>query len=204
MTGHGRQHVPKWLVAIAGGMILFASGLATLYLNPYWRSELSQPGVIDHRVHLWNGIGHFLSALGLLCIIVAVACTFMLVLAHQFTGEWLYWVVMPFAICCVTAWLVMHGAVDYTASFHWDSSGGVTAFKVVLPPQEWPNPLWEEIVRWQIEPELSGYLRGGGGSNLERTDGEVAVTVLKTIPIAIPTALGSDGEVLHNVERRKP
>ena len=202
MAPNGRQRVPKWLAAIGGGIILFAFGLAILHLNLYWRPELGLPGVIDHRVHLWNAIGHFVSALGLLLIFATAASTATLALSRRFATKWLYWTAVVFVICCVTAWLATNGVLHYNASFHWDSSAGVTAFKVVLPPQEWPNPLWQEIVRWQIEPELNGCL--SGGSTLEHADGEVAVTVLKIIPIATPTALGSDGEVLHNVERRKP
>jgi hypothetical protein len=202
MTRNGRQRILKWLAAIGGGIMLFAFGLAILHFNPYWRSEPDLPGVIDHRVYPWNGTGHFVSALGLLSIFATAAYTVTLALSRQFITKWLYWSAVALVICCVTAWLAMNGVLHYNASFHWDSSAGVTAFKVVLPPEEWPNPLWQQIVRWQIEPELNGYL--GGGRTLERTDGEVEVTVLKIIPIATPTALGSDGEVLHNVERRKP
>ena len=202
MAQNGRQRVPKLLAAAGGGIILFVFGLAILHLNPYWRPERDLPGFIDHRVHLWNLIGHFVSALGLLCVFATAVYTVMLVLSRQFTTKWPYWAAAAFVICCVTAWLATNGVLHYNASFHWDSGAGVTAFRVVLPPQEWPNPLWQEIVRWQIEPELNGYL--SGGRTLERTDGEVAVTVLKIIPIATPAALGSDGEVLHNVERRKP
>ena len=57
------------------------------------------------------------------------------------------------------------------------------------------------LVRWQIEPDLNGYLRGG--QNLQRTDGDSEVTVLKLVPIAVPTALGSDGETLRNTQFKR-
>jgi len=202
MTHDGRQRVPKWLAAIAGGIVLFVSGVAILHLNPFWRSEPDLPGVIDHHVHLWNALGHFVSALGILCIFATAAYTVTLALSRQFTTKWLYWGAVALVVFSVTAWFATNGVRHYNASFHWDSRAGVTAFKVVVPPQEWPNPVWQKIVRWQIEPELNGYL--SGGHMLERTDGEVDVMVLKVIPIAVPTALGSDGDVLHNMERRKP
>lgn len=203
MTGQRRQRVPKWLAAIAGGIILFGFGLAILHLNPYWRAEPNLPGVVDHHVYLWNGVGHFVSAAGLLCLSATVAYRLVLALSRRFTITWLYWTTVAFVLCCVAAWLATNGvSANYNASFHWDSREGVTAFKVVLPPQKQPNPIWQEIVRWQIEAELNGYFRGG--RTLERTDGEVLVTVVRIIPIAIPTALGSDGEVLHNTERKHP
>ncbi len=73
MAHDGRQPVPKWLAAIAGGIVLFISGVVILHLNPYWRSESDLPGVIDHHVHLWNALGHFVSGLGLLCIFATAA-----------------------------------------------------------------------------------------------------------------------------------
>lgn len=202
MTRDGRQRVPKWLVVIAGGIVLFISGVGILHLNPFWRSEPEMSGVIDHHVYLWNALGHLVSALGLLCVVATAAYKVTLLLSHQFTTKWLYWAAIAFICVGLTAWLVVNGVGHYNATFHWESSKGVTWFRVVLPPHEWPNPVWEQIVRWQIEPELDGYLTGGG--NLNRTDGEVEVTVMRIVPIAIPTALGSDGEVLRNMERINP
>ncbi len=58
--------------------------------------------------------------------------------------------------------------------------------------------LWQTIVRWQLEPELDGYL--GSGQNPQSTDCDSSVTALKVVPIAVPTALGSDGETLRKTQ----
>lgn len=109
-------------------------------------------------------------------------------------------------VCVLALWLSLTGiSARYIARFHWESKGGVTEFTVAVEQnaisgtrQEAANLLWQTIVRWQIEPDLDGYL--GTGQKLLRTDGDTTVTVVKVVPIAVPAALGSDGETLRSTE----
>ncbi|MFZ1917715.1 MAG: hypothetical protein WAU58_09095 [Terriglobales bacterium] len=195
--------IRAWMFVAATGALLFAAGLTILHLNPYWRIEPNS-AVIDHRAGQWMAVGHMVAALGLLCLVGSPAIAVVLLLARRFKRKWLYWsaaVALP--TCMVVLWLAGSGtSADYNAVFHWDSAAGVTAFRVTMSPPAFDNPLWQRIMRWQVEPDLDGYLSGAGW--LQRTDGDVVVTVVRFVPIAFPTALGSDGEVLHNTQTKRP
>lgn len=197
-------YIPTWLFVIATGALLFAAGLTILHLNPYWRIEPNSGGLIDRRVGPWMGIGHVVAALGLLCAVGSPAIAMILLLARRFKRKSLYWTAAAaLPTCIVVLWLAAPGAsAQYNAVFHWDSAAGVTVFRITMPPPVLDNALWQRIVRWQVEPDLDGYLSGVGW--LERTDGDVTVTVVRFVPIAIPTALGSDGEVLRNTQTKRP
>lgn len=198
-TKHRR--LPKGLVAIVFGVFVYAAGVLILYLNPYWHFASNTDFVIDRRAYWWSGIGHLVSGAGLLCIVAGALVALCVVLGHGITSRWLYCSVLGLSVSILAGWLVMSGlSEEYDASFHWESGIGVTAFTVIRPHNR-ANPLWQRIVRSQIEPDLNGYLRIGG--TLERTDGDVSVTVTRIVPIATPTALGSDGEALRNVKRKR-
>ncbi len=205
-TNGDHKRVPKWLIAAIVGVLLFATGLLILHLNPYWQQDPDlRSGFFDRRVYRWNAAGHLVSALGLLCVFVSVAVAALLRLSRQFRTKWRYWAAVTLSVCGVGAWLALTGAwVEYNASYHWDSGRRITAFEI----QEFRrNPLWQRIVRCQIESELNGYLRAGStfesGRALESTDGDVSVLVLKIGPIAVPYGLGSGGDTLHNTKWRR-
>lgn len=195
MIALGKQHASRWLVQLVLGAVLFALGLTILRWNPYWRLEPNTSGFIDHHVYRWNGIGHLVAALGLSWIIASAVY----VLLRQLFRPRL---AVALILIASTEWLTLTGVSEqYVASFHWDERAGITNFRVTSHGQGRLNPLWWEIIRWQIEPELDGYMRGG--NTLERADGEVDVTVVNIVPIATTAILG-DGYALRNVERRRP
>jgi hypothetical protein len=207
----GSQTIPRMgrLFFVAGaGLILFAIGVILLHLNPYWRNDPDLPMVIDKRVHLWSGVGHLVCAVGIVGGLGGAAFILLSAVAPRHRARWSYWAFVVLCGSAFSAWLAVCGTyVQYNATFHWDSVHGITSFGVDMEEgrhfwESWrdtsPNPLWQAMVRWQVEPDLDGYLRIG--KRLRRTDGDISINVVRIIPIAVPTALGSDGEILHNVE----
>lgn len=193
----------KPLFAFIGGVVLFGIGLAVLHLNPYWRVEPGSGGYLDHHVYLWNGVGHLINAVGILLVFATAATTFITRASSYFTTKWLYWGGVVVVVGIAALWLVLTGiSARYIARFHWESGIGITHLVVVSEDNVATGmSLWQTIVRWQIEPELDGYL--GSGQNLQSTDCDSSVTVLKVVPIAVPTALGSDGETLRKTQFKR-
>jgi len=195
--------IPKPLFAFIGGVVLFGAGLAVLHLNPYWRVEPGSGGYLDHHVYLWNGVGHLINAVGILLVFATAAITLITRASIYFTTKWLYWGGVVVIVGLVALWLLFTGiSARYIARFHWESGVGITHLVVVNKDKVTSGmSLWQAIVRWQIEPELDGYL--GSGQNLQSTDCDSSVTVLKVVPIAVPTALGSGGETLRKTQFRR-
>jgi hypothetical protein len=175
----------RFFIALIVSAICFALGLTILHLNPYWRSEPEEPGTLHHKVYAWNAFGHLLCALGMSSLLTEIASW----LSRAFKAKWLYWSGIA---CCMTLWIAKGGfAEDYQAQFAWDKSTGLIEFRVQPQHGQTENALWQTIVRLQVQHELNGYL---GASDLWRAEGKTSVTVLRIVPIAVPTALGSGGE----------
>jgi ankyrin repeat protein len=114
----------------------------------------------------------------------------------------LYGGVLSGCIVCLLLWVLL-GELrllplpltrQFEAYFEWDSGGGFTTFKLEGPGNQiMGSGVWQNAVIAQIKPRLDAYLRQPGW---KRINGHVRITVTKFVPVAYPTALGSDGEVL--------
>lgn len=173
-------------IAVLSGVACFASGLLILRFNPYWKLEPGDTGALHHRVYAWNGVGHLLCAIGL----ISLAAIVLFCLSRAFRTKWPYWVSVGCGMVLFTATLGSF-ADEYQAKFVWDREAGLTKFRVQDRDGGSQNDLWQSFVRWQVQDELNGYLKT---SDLLQADGSVSVTVLRIIPVAVPTALGSGGQ----------
>lgn len=198
----GRRAIRNSVLVLSAGVALFGAGLIVLHLNPYWRLEAHSTGAFDHRALLCSGIGHLITGIGLLCSTGgAIAAT--MLLARLLRPKKLYWDFVTLAMCLSLVWLLVNGlSAEYRASFHWRSGAGSTVFKITTSDRTFPNPLWQTVVGWQIEPDLNGYCSLGG--TLESTDGAVTITVVRIFPIVTKVELGADGESLSNIQRKHP
>jgi len=196
--------IPVWPALVLAGFSLFPAGLTLLHLNPCWRAKPgSEEGAVDNLAYIWSGLSHLVAGLGLAFCIGGIATAGVLFLSKRFTSKRLFCGGAVLASCEVIAWLALGGmSVEHWATFRWDSESGVTAFQVTDSQQKSHSPLWLELVRWQVEPDLNGYM--GSGGNLASADGGASIKVVRIVPIAMPIALGSDGEVLRNTKRKHP
>jgi hypothetical protein len=177
------------LVTLIAAVALFAMGVIVLRLNPYWRSEPGASGILDHHVYVWNGVGHLLCASGLVCLPAAL----ILLVYSVFKTELLFvGVAMGLAAC----FLVPSLKAQYLAKFSWSRDSGLTSFQI----QPRDNVIWRTVVLLQVKSELTGYLET---SELTRADGAMDVSVVRVLPVAWPTALGSDGERFTNTEWKR-
>ncbi len=149
MADATHRHIPKSLFAFVSGVILFGIGLTVLHLNPYWRVEPGSGGYLDHHVYLWWGVGHLITALGLLCGCLAVVITIVSLGSRYFTSKWLYWGGVATVVGILVFRIAEMGiSAGYEARFHWESAAGVTAFAVMTGTREpQANWLWQTIVR---------------------------------------------------------
>jgi hypothetical protein len=170
----------KWLIALLTGALLFAVGIYVLRLNPYWKADPRFPGPLDHRVYAWNGVGHVISAVGLL----GVFASLIFLPSRLFKTKWLYW---AGALCGAAMWFAALGPTStYDTQFTWNAQTGLTDFTVLSPSRKAESRLWQAVVRWQIEPELRGYLNGSGWKQMK---GDLRVKVARIVPIALPEEL---------------
>lgn len=132
------------------------------------------PGFFDHHVYLWNGIGHLISAAGLLSVFVGVLGLGSL----AFQWKTMYWTIMTSA---VIFWVAAFGIAQHQA-IRYGPQSDITDFTFSASD----NRVSRAIIRWQIEPEMRGWWRG---SPLKRSHGWISVTVVRIVPIAIPGLL---------------
>ena len=93
---------------------------------------------------------------------------------------WLYWFLI--AIAVIVCWRLFGAYHTYAVDYAWDRRhDGVTKFEFYRSQPDW---LSREVVRWQVEPELSKYLAAGP---LRRTHGSISVRVVTIVPIAVAT-----------------
>jgi hypothetical protein len=166
-------------IAFSAGLLLFEAGLLILHRNPYW--QITPKGsVVPHRVYAWNSISHVISAMGL----IAVLGSALYLLSRLFSAKWLYWTGV---LAAIVLWCGMLGVTHtYVAHYGWDATTGITEFAIsnTAAPIERENAVWEAIVRWQVEPELNGWLRAG---SLKRTHGWLSIKVVRIAPLALPS-----------------
>lgn len=82
------------------------------------------------------------------------------------------------------------------AHFVWDSRRGFSTFRIVdYQGRQVDGRFRQELIELQVKPRLGSYLRHVGW---KRISGHSAVAVMKFIPLAFPSGLGSDGDVLED------
>lgn len=164
-----------WAVLLIASVLQFVAGTLLLRHNPYW--HVGHGGALDGRVYVWNAVGHLAAALGLVSVFLGLV----ILVSRLFRQKWSYWIAMAAAI---GIWFAVFGVENsYTGQYKWDAAAGVTQF--YFSPSSRPhNLLWQSIVRWQVEPELSGWL---GASPLKQTHGLLQIRVISVVPIAFPT-----------------
>jgi hypothetical protein len=104
------KHIRRATWAITGleaGAILFVTGLAILYLNPFWHFD--DGGFLDRRVYWWNAAGEILTGAGLLIEALAVV-GLVAVFVSRCAGRrsWPY-VVAVFLVFCAVVWVSPSG-----------------------------------------------------------------------------------------------
>jgi Ankyrin repeats (3 copies) len=190
-----------WAVmALEVGALLFAAGLVSLYLNPFWHFD--EGGFLDWRVHWWNTAGESLASAGLLIEAVAlVASVAVLVSRSAGRKSWPY-LAAGLLVFGVLVWVATEGFVNtLNAHFEWNAADGFTVFRV-LPPERptasFLSPLdalWQSIIEIQIQPLLRGYFKV---NDWQKMNGDLGITVVRVVPIAWPIGLGSGGETLED------
>ncbi|HUA15789.1 MAG TPA: ankyrin repeat domain-containing protein [Verrucomicrobiae bacterium] len=85
---------------------------------------------------------------------------------------------------------------EFDVYFEWNSRKGFESFRIEGPSNQIAGGgVWASLVAAQLRPRLALYLRQSGW---QRVNGYSSITVARFIPVAYPTALGSDGEVLSD------
>ncbi len=198
-TKHVRR--TSWVVAgLEAGAVLFILGLVLLYLNPFWHFD--EGGFLDWRLRWWNNVGEFLVAAGWLTEAVALVAS-LAVVASRFAGQrsWPYFVAVLLVVCAVV-WVGAAGFVrDLDARFEWNSSDGFTSFRL----QSWDEmagtwhpaagALLNSIAALEIQPVLRGFFRV---NDWQKMNGDLSIKLTRILPIALPVALGSGGEILED------
>jgi hypothetical protein len=189
----------RWaMTGLEAGAILFIAGLATLYFNPYWHFD--EGGFLDRRVHWWNAAGQILTGAGLVIEALAVV-GLVAVFVSRCTGRrsWPY-VVAALLVFCAVVWVSPAGFTrNLDAHFEWNTADGFNVFRLQDEAGALWQPagsrVWQSIIETQIHPLLRGYFKL---NDWQKMNGDVAITVVRIIPIAWPIALGSGGETLED------
>jgi hypothetical protein len=87
---------------------------------------------------------------------------------------------------------------EVEAYFEWEATNGFKTFYLrnrQTGEADSSGRIQQYIVAIQIKPRLRGYFEKVGW---QRINGHVGLQVAKMIPVAVPVALGSDGEVLYD------
>ncbi len=195
------KHIRRttWVVTgLEAGAILFVAGLALLYLNPYWHFD--DGGFLDRRVHWWNAAGEILTGAGLLIEALAVVAL-VAAFVSRCVGRrsWPY-VVAAFLVFCAVVWVSPAGFTrNLDAHFEWNAADGFDVFQLQDEGGALRNPVgsrfWQSIIETQIHPLLRGYFKL---NDWQKMNGDVAITVVRIVPIAWPIALGNGGETLQD------
>ncbi len=175
----------KGAITAVAGLITFGAGLLVLRFNPFWRSEPGFPGYLDHHVYAWSGIGHLICALGLFCTFGAL----IYLVSRAFSTQWPYWITVALGIVAITPTTGL--SKTYSMRWDWDANRGVTQLRVVDAEEGPANRVWQSVVRWQVEPELKGWL-GSSENKLRQTHGYLVIRVVRFVPVAGPTTLDCD------------
>jgi hypothetical protein len=192
-----------WAVnALEAGALLFAVGLAALYLNPFWHFD--EGGFLDWRVQWWNAAGETLLATGLLVEALALVGSAALLASRLSRRQsWPYFAAALLVLSGVL-WVAVSGfTLDSEAYFEWNAADGFSVFRLGEPnaadvPISVPDRFWQSIVEVQIQPLLRGYFKV---NDWQKMNGQIGIKVVRGIPIAWPVALGSGGEALEDPDQ---
>lgn len=196
---HRRNILP--LTALQTGAVMFALGLTLLYLNPFWHFDES--GLLDARLHWWNGTCLVLVAVGYVVVAVSLIGFVALIVTRLAGGrKWPYIVAVLFLLGIAGSAAVSGFVKDVNAHFEWNSAEGLTTFSF----QKWDDAagVWRpadssnfqrKMVELQIQPLLRGYFKL---NDWQRMNGDIRIRVATIVPVAWPVALGSDGETLED------
>lgn len=169
------------------GLVTFGAGLIVLRINPFWRPDPILVGALDHRVYAWNGVSHLICAVGMLSTFGALIN----LASRPFSKKWLYWATVILAMAGLIASLGI--SKTYPLRWVWQGKAGVTEFTVFEKDTKPANWVWQSIVRWQIEPELKGWLGSGSRARtIKRSHGYLVIKVMRIVPIAAVTTLDCD------------
>jgi Ankyrin repeats (3 copies) len=197
------KHIRRMTWAITGievGVLLFVTGLLFLYLNPFWHFD--EGGFLDWRLRWWNTAGEVLISAGFLIAALALV-GLMAALVSRCVGRrsWPY-LVAGLLVACTALWISPGGFTrNLDAHFEWNQADGFSMFRL----QAWDDasrvwrpvgrPAWQSTVEIQIEPLLRGYFRL---NDWQKMNGDIAIKVVRIVPIAWPIDLGSGGETLDD------
>jgi hypothetical protein len=198
------RHLRRTSLAVTGleaGAVLFVLGLTLLYLNPFWHFD--NRGMLDPRLHWWNGVGEFLIASGM-AVEAAALVSALAALISRFTGRdrWPYYLALLLVVG-VAVWILPLGFVcDLDAHFEWNSADGFATFRVQdwdQSAQTWRPSDTSALSQWVVEIQIQPLLRGYFSLNdWDKMNGELNIKVARIIPIAWPVDLGSGGETLED------
>jgi hypothetical protein len=200
------MHVRRttWAItALQVGAVFFAGGLTLLYLNPFWHFD--EHGLLDWRVHWWNGAAAVMIGGGLLIAALALVAS-AAVLVSRCVGRrlWPYAAAALLALCPVI-WIGQSGYVrNLNAGFVWDAADGFSIFNL----QSWDQvtgswrpegkPALQSLVAMQIEPLLRGYLKL---NDWQKMNGNLNIKVTKVIPVVLPVTLGGEELALQDPDQ---
>ncbi|MGC2171397.1 MAG: ankyrin repeat domain-containing protein [Candidatus Sulfotelmatobacter sp.] len=185
---------------LEAGAVLFITGLALLYLNPYWHFD--EGGFLDWRVRWWNAAGETLTAAGLSIGALALDAIAAVVVSRCFGRRAWPYLVAALLVACTMVWISPSGFTrDFNTHFEWNAADGFTAFRL----QAWDEaarvwrpaggPILQSLVATQIQPLLRGYFQL---NDWQKMNGEIGIKVVRIIPAAWPVGLGSGGETLED------
>lgn len=196
---HNRRST--WVVnGLETGVLLFLAGLVLLSLNPFWHFD--EGGFLDWRLQWWNAGGEILIAAGVLIESLAVVgLAALLVSRFAYRRTWPY-LVAAVVVCFALIWVGSAGFIrNLDAHFEWNAADGFSVFRLQSFDEGagiW-RPLggrtWQSTVGLQIQPLLRGYFKL---NDWQKMNGDIAIKVVRIIPIAWPIKLGSIGETLQD------
>ncbi|MGA7927742.1 MAG: ankyrin repeat domain-containing protein [Candidatus Sulfotelmatobacter sp.] len=193
-----------WAVAaVEAGAVLFITGLALLYGNPFWHFD--ERNFLDWRAPWWNTACEVLIAAGLLTEALALVGSAALIVSRCFSRRSWPYLVAALLVGGVVVWISPAGFTrTLDAHFEWNSADGFNAFRL----QVWDegagiwrpagNSVWQSIVEIQIQPLLRGYFKM---NDWQKMNGDIGVNVVRIIPAAWPIGLGSGGETLEDPDQ---
>ncbi len=178
----------KSAATAVAGLFVFRAGLAVLRFNPFWRHEPARGGALDHHVYAWVAVGHLICAVGLLSAFGAL----IYLVSTLFTTKWLYAPTVVFAAAVLITSLGV--SRTYSLRWVWEANAGVTEITVFEMESQPANWIWQTIVRWQIEPDLNGWLSvpGSIANAMKRSHGYLEIRVMRIVPVVGPTTLDCD------------
>jgi len=191
------------ITALQTGAVLFAGGLAFLYLNPFWHFD--EGGFLDWQVHWWNGAAQAMIAAGLPIITLALVGLVAVLVSRLAGGRFWPYAVAALLVLCALAWALSSGFVrNMNAHFEWNAADGFSDFSL----RSWDpststwlsagRPAWQSFAVIQIEPLLRGYFRL---NDWQKMNGDVNVRITRIVPVVLPISLEGEGLTLQDPDQ---